>query len=184
MDGEIEVSLGEDPHSVAISREHLYVAAYVVQYKREACTSGVELRQVRSIRFSTGDDGHCRSGDNLCGILIRFWDTDHPLILGQWIKEIEGTCIELQQGEMVVEIGIWYTQVKSSGMAPRSNNNYGRVAGIRLVSSKGQRREVRLGNTSAMLFVQYRRNPFEEIVSVCPRHRIGNALVTLCQHPA
>lgn len=97
-------------------------------------------------------------------MLVRFWDIDQPLILGQWIREIEGTCVELQQGEQIVEIAVWYTPI-GFGLAPKFRDNHGTVAGIRLVSSKGQVQEIRLSESSALLFVQCQGNLSEIIVS-------------------
>lgn len=154
VDDEIDVSSGEDPHYVPISQEHLGVAAHVVHFSSEACTSGVDFGQIRSIQFCTGDNGHCRSRNNICGMLIRFWDVDHPLTLGQWIREIEGTRIELQRGKTPIETTIWYTQITTM-LPPTHQSNHGKVAGIRLVSSKGQVRDIRFGDASSMLCVRY-----------------------------
>lgn len=186
MNDETRVSPSEDVNSVVISRKHLDAASHVNSLL-EAYTSGVSLCQARSIHFSRGDDGHCRSRDNVCGMLIRFWGADHPLILGQWIREIEGTCIELQQGETLTDIAIWYTQVTPSKIPPKiaSASNYGRVAGIRLATSNGQVREIRFVNTQGTLFVQSRCNSFEEIVSAfSPSSSYWHYFCHLSQLPA
>ncbi|KAI9147449.1 hypothetical protein HJFPF1_12470 [Paramyrothecium foliicola] len=166
IDGELTKPRVEITKSLVIMPKHLEMASYVNRYYRDASTSGVNLDQVQCVHFSRGADGHSRLPDNICGMLVEFWDSSHPLILGQWVEKVDGASIQFQQGERIVEIGIWYMQEDPRLSAPRTQNNCGRVAGIRVTTSNGQRKECRFTGANNLLFVLYQDNLFENITGL------------------
>ena len=152
---------------MVFSKEYPGLLAYV-NPDRRFYLSGVNFNRARSIRFSTGDEGRCRTRQDLCGMLIQFWDIDHALVLGQWIRELEDTRIELQQGEQLTELGVWYSRASAVSVPKRSADNDSRVAGIRVATSRGQQREVHVSHASPTFVFCYRQNMFEEIVRFPP----------------
>lgn len=122
--------------------------------------TATSLIGVRRIRISSGAPGHSRSPSNVSGLWFDYYDDDRPVIVGQWIKEMDS--LHLLEEETIEQIEIWTSSEESNLMY---DAKLGKVVALRITTSAGNSKEV-MGDTSDAVVLKYRANPFENLVRI------------------
>jgi len=140
------------------------LAAHMLRYPG-SCVTTVRLGGIKRIRISCGSTGRSRGNQEISGLCFEFWDSDRPVIVGQWIEEI--STVELKRGDRITKLSIWLSQthdLRRAASMPTENN--GRVVGINIFTAAGVWKEVRFGtNDAALLRLGFNENPFQRLVS-------------------
>ena len=140
------------------------LAGHMLRYPG-SCVTTVRLGGIKRIRISSGAAGRSRASEEISGLCFEFWDSDRPVIVGQWIEEI--TTVELKRGDRITGMSIWLSQthdLRRAASMPTENN--GRVVGINISTAAGIGKEARFGtNDAALLRLDFNENPFQRLVS-------------------
>ncbi|KAK2794439.1 hypothetical protein FQN50_009909 [Emmonsiellopsis sp. PD_5] len=119
------------------------------------------LRDVRSIRFSCGNEGRPRGVLNISGMWIEYQQPCRAQIVGQWI--LECGSLRFLEGEKITEICVWMSKdrVSSEGRA-----SLGRVVGIQITSSL--QRLMALGQQTPLktMILRFRENSLETLDNI------------------
>ncbi|KAH7324434.1 hypothetical protein B0I35DRAFT_424165 [Stachybotrys elegans] len=167
MRDELEAVPMDDENTVVITGEHLDLSWHVHDYYAVSFALGANIGQVRSMHFSQGRPGHCRSRDNITGMLIRFWNSDQTLVLGQWIEPIKDGFIQLQKSEKLIGISIAYYEAWPHSLVPGDgSDSRGRIMGIRLVTSQGRAKRIKIVNEAYLRWIPYLDSPYETITGL------------------
>ncbi|KAK5662624.1 hypothetical protein OQA88_8538 [Cercophora sp. LCS_1] len=125
------------------------------------------LSSVRSIHVSSGETRSaprfsCRRTTRVTGLRFQFWDTEEPLFLGQWFKEVDS--ISLDRDERITNLSVWHSRNVRHSRATMSL--YGKARGFHVITSKGQSLTVRMDNTDKRLRLSFREKPGEELAGI------------------
>ncbi|KAJ9155580.1 hypothetical protein NKR23_g1739 [Pleurostoma richardsiae] len=145
-------------HILPISHAYLKTAA-LISRRNGLCLTTVDLSSVKRIRISRGLPNRPRTSEYISGLWLDFWDSDRPVIVGQWIEEID--VFDIERGDKISHIAIWQSQESDANRFIKHNN--GRIQGIRLASSRGVTKSVQLGDGAELLVLNYSADFFEEL---------------------
>ncbi|KAK2783590.1 hypothetical protein FQN53_009135 [Emmonsiellopsis sp. PD_33] len=119
------------------------------------------LRDVRSIRFSCGNEGRPRGVLNISGMWIEYQQPCRAQIVGQWI--LECGSLHFLEGEKITEICVWMSKDRVSS---EGRTSLGRVVGIQITSSS--QRLMALGQQTSLktMILRFRENPLGTLDSI------------------
>jgi hypothetical protein len=121
--------------------------------------TSASLLNIRTLRISYGASGHSRSPNDVSGLWFEYYDQDKPTIVGQWIEECGS--LDLAQCETITQISFWISNTRN--YQAWGKNNIGITSGIRIVTSKGQTKEV-VSDAPGTIYLRSCSNRFEELV--------------------
>lgn len=145
--------------TVELEERNLRAAPHIL--RNVGCVTCAKLDCVRRIRLSVGGAGRSRSSRHVSGLLFEYYNSERNSIVGQWFEEIDS--VDLDNGDFVVHIRVWYTQ-ETDVRNYRGENN-GKVVGIMLSTFRGIHKQVLLEDSEDLLYLDYYANPLEEMVS-------------------
>ncbi|KAF4953028.1 hypothetical protein FGADI_6298 [Fusarium gaditjirri] len=113
---------------------------------------------------SKGLPGRTREPEHVAGLCFEFWDSAHPVYIGQWYCEVG--YLSLNQGERICSFTFWQQQESLPGN--NSRENVGRITGIKITKAGlGQKGlEVVLGDKQQMLSYSFTENPYEHLIGL------------------
>ncbi|KAH7478393.1 hypothetical protein FOMA001_g9274 [Fusarium oxysporum f. sp. matthiolae] len=150
-------------HSFPMSKDGLEKAPGSLRHS-EGCFTSVMLAGIRRIGVSRGLPGRTRGLDHVAGLCFEFWDSAHPVYIGQWYCEVG--YLSLKQGESICSFTFWQQQESLPGN--NSRENAGRITGIKITKTGlGQKdMEVVLGDKQEMLSYSFVENPYEHLMGL------------------
>ncbi|EWY87857.1 hypothetical protein FOYG_09241 [Fusarium oxysporum NRRL 32931] len=150
-------------HSFPTSKDGLEKAPGSLR-RSEGCFTSVMLARIRRIGVSRGLPGRTRGLDHVAGLCFEFWDSAHPVYIGQWYCEVG--YLSLKQGERICSFTFWQQQESLPGN--NSRENAGRTTGIKITKTGlGQKdMEVVLGDKQEMLSYSFVENPYEHLMGL------------------
>uniref|UniRef100_A0A0D2XFZ2 Uncharacterized protein n=1 Tax=Fusarium oxysporum (strain Fo5176) TaxID=660025 RepID=A0A0D2XFZ2_FUSOF len=156
-------------HSFPMSKDGLEKAPGSLR-RSEGCFTSVMLAGIRRIGVSRGLPGRTRGLDHVAGLCFEFWDSAHPVYIGQWYCEVG--YLSLKQGERICSFTFWQQQESLPGN--NSRENAGRITGIKITKTGlGQKNmEVVLGDKQEMLSYSFVENPYEHLVRTPVKKKI------------
>lgn len=128
------------------------------------CYSTVSLADIRKISVSCGAPGKTRNENHISGLRFEFFSSTNPIFVGQWYNEIDS--LDLEPGDRITGLTFWQTQETPSDAAARRRENTGRVAGIRIIKSGSEPKqlEVCLLQKGDLLKFSFYESLFEDLV--------------------
>ncbi|MBE3044479.1 hypothetical protein IMZ48_18305 [Candidatus Bathyarchaeota archaeon] len=124
--------------------------------------TSTSLTDVRRIRFSAGAADRSRSPGCLSGLWLQFRNGGRDNVVGQWFGEVD--VMDIDDGDYVTHIRVWYTQEAKMNNTLRVNN--GKMVGVMLSTFNGACKTVLCSGPDGMLCHDYYSNPWEQIVSL------------------
>ena len=129
-----------------------------------SCVASARLPAARRIRVSSGAPDRSRGAENICGIMVEYWDDTSTAIAGQWINEIG--AFDLGSDETLIEIKVWsLLQDENERIIGRGYSS--KVNGLCFITSSGRKGEFLSGGAHTTS-TTYCGTPFEELVRLRP----------------
>jgi hypothetical protein len=148
-------------HALSVTHESPDTGSHIIHGRGTAYTAA-SLSGVRRIRISSGATGRSRTPQHISGLWLEYYDSDRPAIVGQWITELDSW--ELAPSEKITEVLIW-----SSNEFTRSQEGQaklGRITGFSFATSDGNSKQILQEDTAGQVWIKFRANRFEELVSL------------------
>ncbi|RFU33930.1 hypothetical protein B7463_g2438, partial [Scytalidium lignicola] len=119
------------------------------------------LSNIRCIRISQGKIGHSRTSQHISGLWLEYYDSGRPVIIGQWMTEIDS--LELAVNERLTEVSI---MTACEFINPECKPNLGRVIGINFVTSCGKSKQILKEDSRGHTCLNFRANIFEDLGAI------------------
>jgi hypothetical protein len=158
-------------HQIPITPLILKSAKEMLAYQGGFAFTSAILTGVRAIHLSTGANDFSRGTHHISGLRFVYEDSDLPVVLGQWITEV--ACLELEHGERLTEITTWHDFTNRFARV-----KFGPTIGIRFVTSKGVVKEFLQQHVEDKVRLQYRENPYENLVRSPAHLTVSNHLTS------
>ncbi|KAI0169731.1 hypothetical protein GGR52DRAFT_479238 [Hypoxylon sp. FL1284] len=140
-------------HDIPITPETLLPAREMLSYLEVFAFTAANLSNVKSIRVSADD---AASSECISGLRIEYHDSGIPIVLGQWIKELDG--IELPPRDRIVELTVWHEFTKLGKRA-----KFGPVRRLKLGTVLGTTKTFLAPYAGGVVCSQYRESPYEKL---------------------
>ncbi|KAI8723142.1 hypothetical protein NCS52_00169300 [Fusarium sp. LHS14.1] len=126
-----------------------------------SCFTSVVLSNIRRVGVSAGVRGRTRGPDYISGLCFEFWDSELPVYVGQWFKQV-GT-LSLEVDERIANFTFW--QAQESHPDNDKGENSGRITGvqIRTVGIGQKQGGIRVGGGKHMLVYSFAEKPYEKL---------------------
>ncbi|KAI2470143.1 hypothetical protein F4781DRAFT_196502 [Annulohypoxylon bovei var. microspora] len=106
----------------------------MLTYPRGFAFTAANILGLRKIRVSVSDEKHIGVQGHISGLWLEYHDSDVPVILGQWIKELD--TLDLPVGERVTEVITWHDYTNGHRYV-----KYGPIKKLRIGTVRGNTKE-------------------------------------------
>ncbi|CAH0046370.1 unnamed protein product [Clonostachys solani] len=144
-------------NSIEVTKDWIQHSAYWMLGSEGSCFGAASLRGIKRVRVSSGLPGRSRSPENISGLWIEYIRGD-DVILGQWIHEVGS--FDLTPTESLTHVSVWSTLEAET---PLRMESFGRVIGIKFITSSGQQHEFRTDSSLPCISMHWRSTPYEEL---------------------
>ncbi|KAH9888654.1 hypothetical protein F4778DRAFT_754840 [Xylariomycetidae sp. FL2044] len=146
-------------HRIPIKCNELSSASEMLAYPRGFAFSAADLSRVRQVRVSVEKPGEFYTPGHITGLLLDFYDTNEPAVVGQWIKELD--VLPISAEDRLTEIITWHD---CTNMHKRVK--FGPIKKLTLRTAKGASKEFSSPVVAGMVCLSYRENPYERLTSI------------------
>ncbi|KAF2799429.1 hypothetical protein K505DRAFT_370966 [Melanomma pulvis-pyrius CBS 109.77] len=148
-------------HALSVTPESPDTGSHIIHGRGTAYTAA-SLSGVRRIRISSGATGRSRTSQHISGLWLEYYDSDGPVIVGQWITELDSW--ELAPSEKITEILMWSSNELTNSQEGQAK--LGRIMGFSFATSNGNSKQILQEDTDGQVWIKFRANRFEELGSI------------------
>ncbi|KAI1211804.1 uncharacterized protein F4807DRAFT_376848 [Annulohypoxylon truncatum] len=147
------------PHHIPITVDIQKLAEDILAYPRGFAFTAADLSGLKKIRVSVNDEEHTGVQGHISGLWLEYHDSNVPVILGQWIKELDS--LDLSLGERVTEVVTWHDYTNQHRRV-----KYGPIKRLRIGTIRGNSKEFLDSHRGGKIRLQYRENPYEKLSGI------------------
>ncbi|KAI0379167.1 hypothetical protein F5Y04DRAFT_260599 [Hypomontagnella monticulosa] len=148
-----------DSHQISITPNSLTSAEDMLAYPRGFAFAAADLLDLRRIRVSVDDRANASSRGHISGLWLEYQDSRAPMILGQWVKELD--ILDIPVGDRITEIAVWHdftNRHKRVKHGPVKKLKFGTVGGVT--------KEFMDPFVGDKICLHYRDNPYENLSGI------------------
>ncbi|KAI1374895.1 hypothetical protein F4677DRAFT_146182 [Hypoxylon crocopeplum] len=146
-------------HTIPVTPDTLLSAQDMLSYPRGFSFTTANLSNLRRIRVSTNDDEHTGLQGHISGLWLEYHDSRIPVILGQWVREVD--ALDLSSGDRIAEVITWHGYTNRHKRA-----KYGPIKKLKLGTICGISKEFLDPYVGGMVCLEYRENPYEKLTGI------------------
>ncbi|KAI0897634.1 hypothetical protein F4806DRAFT_495304 [Annulohypoxylon nitens] len=145
-------------HHIPVTLDIQKSAEDILAYPRGFAFAAADISSLRKIRVSVSDEKRTGVQGHITGLWLEYHDSNVPVVLGQWIKELDSLDLEL--GERLTEVITWHDYTNRHRRA-----KYGPIKRLSLGTVRGNVKEFLDSHRGGKIRLQYRESPYEKLVS-------------------
>ncbi|KAI1453037.1 hypothetical protein F4805DRAFT_444983 [Annulohypoxylon moriforme] len=143
-------------HHLPITVDIQKSAEDILAYPRGFAFTAANIADLRKVRVSVNDESHTGVQGHISGLWLEYHDSNAPVILGQWIKELDS--LDIPVGDRIVEVVTWHDYTNRHRRV-----KYGPIKRLKLGTVRGNTKEFLDSHRGGKICLQYRENPFEKL---------------------
>ncbi|KAI0595235.1 hypothetical protein F4775DRAFT_585635 [Biscogniauxia sp. FL1348] len=151
--------LAIDSHRVPITCKALNSAAEMLAYPRGFAFTAADLTHLSKIRVSVSNEHQPASPAHLSGLQLEFSDSRNPVVLGQWVEELD--ALNIPPGDRLAEMTTWHDFALT-----HKKVKFGKIRKLQLRTAGGVGKEFLDPMVRGNICLNYRENPYEELVGL------------------
>ncbi|OTB04004.1 hypothetical protein M426DRAFT_321296 [Hypoxylon sp. CI-4A] len=158
----ISVDPSDVQHTIPITADTLASAQDILAYNQGLTVTVADISRIRRIRVSVDDETSAESRGHISGLWLEYRDSETPVIIGQWIKELD--TIDISFGDRITEIATWHDFTD-----PYKRVKYGHIKKLMFGTLHGIKKEFvdpSDGYIEGNICLQYRENPYEKLSGI------------------
>ncbi|KAI1408209.1 hypothetical protein F5Y13DRAFT_204934 [Hypoxylon sp. FL1857] len=149
----------EVAHDISITLDTLNSAQDILAYPRGFAFAAANLSRLRRIRISVDDETHPSLRRHITGLWLEYYDSSIPVILGQWVKELD--TLDLLPEDRITEVVIWHDYTNR-----HKRVKYGPITKMRVQTLRGKVKEFLDPHIDGKVCLEYRENPYEQLSGI------------------
>ncbi|KAI0886120.1 uncharacterized protein GGS22DRAFT_187354 [Annulohypoxylon maeteangense] len=144
------------PHHLPFTVDIQKSAEDILAYPRGLAFTAADISNLSKVRVSVNDESHSNIQGHISGLWLEYHDSNAPVILGQWMKELGS--LDLPIGDRITEVVTWHDYTNRHRRV-----KYGPIKRLRLGTVLGNTMEFLDSHRGGKICLQYRENPFEKL---------------------
>ncbi|KAI3320753.1 hypothetical protein HD806DRAFT_546964 [Xylariaceae sp. AK1471] len=146
-------------HNQPITDETLVSASHMLDFPRGFAFVAADTAGIKNIRVSVNKDGLSSDGRHITGLMLEYRDSNVPVILGQWIVELDNFYIAPE--DRLAELTSWHNFTSHLRRA-----KFGHIKRLKLGTAKGQTKEFPGNTFGDEVLLHFRETPYATLKSI------------------